>query len=102
QDGDRFWKIPECYVRGNTIKYLRLPEDVLGLVKEDVNERPTRSGPPSRRPYRGRGDGGRGGHAGGRSGDNRKGGGGGNRGGHQGSRGGGRGGQQGGQFRQGR
>jgi len=34
---------------------------VLGLVKEDANERPTRSGPPSRRPFRGRGDGGRGG-----------------------------------------
>ena len=61
QDGDRFWKIPECYVRGNTIKYLRLPEDVLALVKEDVNEKPTRSGPPTRRPFRGRGDGGRGG-----------------------------------------
>ncbi len=48
-------------MRGNTIKYLRLPEDVLALVKEDVNEKPTRSGPPSRRPFRGRGDGGRGG-----------------------------------------
>ncbi len=61
KDGDRFWKIPECYIRGNTIKYLRLPEDILGLVKEDTNERSTRSGPPTRRPFRGRGDGGRGG-----------------------------------------
>jgi len=97
-----------------------LPEDVLGLVKEDVNEKPTRSGPSSRRPFRGRGDGGRGGKIesinknlfiyfsligyggrGGGSGDHRRGGGGG-RGGHQGSRGGGRGGQQGGQLRQGR
>ncbi|CAF1334657.1 unnamed protein product [Adineta steineri] len=106
RDGDRFWKIPECYIRGNTIKYLRLPEDVLALVKEDVNEKPSRSGPPSRRPFRGRGDGGRGGHggrSGGPGGDNRRGGGGGgNRGGHQGSRGGGRGGQQGGQLRQAR
>ncbi|CAF1475346.1 unnamed protein product [Adineta steineri] len=106
RDGDRFWKIPECYIRGNTIKYLRLPEDVLALVKEDVNEKPSRSGPPSRRPFRGRGDGGRGGHggrSGGSGGDNRRGGGGGgNRGGHQGSRGGGRGGQQGGQLRQAR
>ncbi|CAF0920723.1 unnamed protein product [Rotaria sordida] len=105
RDGDRFWKIPECYIRGNTIKYLRLPEDVLGLVKEDTNEKPTRSGPPTRRPFRGRGDGGRGGHGGrsaGSGGDHRKGGGGGGRGGHQGSRGGGRGGQQGGQLRQGR
>jgi len=30
-------------------------------VKEDTNERSTRSGPPTRRPFRGRGDGGRGG-----------------------------------------
>lgn len=128
KDGDRFWKIAECYIRGNTIKYLRLPEDILGLVKEDINEKPSRSGPPPRRPFRGRNDGGRGGKfkrlfiiflyfefilighgnrtggGGGGGGDrnNYKGGGGG-RGGHQGSRGGGRGGgQQGGQFRQGR
>jgi hypothetical protein len=95
---------------------------VLGLVKEDANERQTRSGPPSRRPFRGRGDGGRGnikvrsivhdlfsftsigqGGRGGGAGDHRRGGGGGGgggggRGGHQGARGGGR----GGQFRQGR
>jgi len=62
EDGNQFWKIPECYIRGNTIKYLRLPEDVLGLVKEDINEKPTRSGPSTRRPFRGRGDGGRGGN----------------------------------------
>ncbi len=34
---------------------------MLALVKEDINEKPTRSGPTSRRPFRGRGDGGRGG-----------------------------------------
>ncbi|MBA0583266.1 hypothetical protein Gorai_014131, partial [Gossypium raimondii] len=22
KDGDRFWRMPECYIRGNTIKYL--------------------------------------------------------------------------------
>lgn len=31
------------------------------MVKEDVNEKPSRSGPATRRPFRGRGDGGRGG-----------------------------------------
>ena len=31
QDGDRFWSISECYIRGNTIKYLRVPEKV-GVV----------------------------------------------------------------------
>eukprot|EP01035_Chromulina_nebulosa_P017046 gene17046-22555_t len=34
RDGDRFWKMPECYIRGNTIKYLRIPEEVIDLVPE--------------------------------------------------------------------
>eukprot|EP00878_Enallax_costatus_P037856 GHUV01042913.1.p1 GENE.GHUV01042913.1~~GHUV01042913.1.p1 ORF type:complete len:162 (-),score=40.87 GHUV01042913.1:11-496(-) len=28
QDGDRFWRMPEVYIRGNTLKYLRVPEEV--------------------------------------------------------------------------
>lgn len=28
QDGERFWKMPDCYVRGNNVKYFRLPDDV--------------------------------------------------------------------------
>ncbi|CAN0055778.1 unnamed protein product [Heterosigma akashiwo] len=28
RDGDRFWHLPECYVRGNSIKYLRIPDEV--------------------------------------------------------------------------
>ena len=24
KNGDRFWRISECYVRGNTVKYLRI------------------------------------------------------------------------------
>jgi U6 snRNA-associated Sm-like protein LSm4 len=35
RDGDRFWKIPECYIRGNSIKYLRIPDEVLDLVSEE-------------------------------------------------------------------
>eukprot|EP00438_Fugacium_kawagutii_P006331 Skav213286 [mRNA] locus=scaffold2236:78191:78950:- [translate_table: standard] len=31
RDGERFWKIPECYVRGNSIKYLRLPDEAAAL-----------------------------------------------------------------------
>ena len=23
RDGDKFWRMPECYIRGSTIKYLR-------------------------------------------------------------------------------
>ena len=36
QDGDKFWRMPECYVRGSTIKYLRIPDEVIDLVKEEV------------------------------------------------------------------
>ncbi|KAL5983773.1 hypothetical protein ACLOJK_017864 [Asimina triloba] len=28
KDGDRFWRMPECYIRGNTIKYLRVPDEI--------------------------------------------------------------------------
>ncbi|CAD5214581.1 unnamed protein product [Bursaphelenchus xylophilus] len=38
KDGDRFLKIPEVYVRGATIKYLRIPETVVDLVKDEVKE----------------------------------------------------------------
>ncbi|KAI5123830.1 hypothetical protein M0805_009122 [Coniferiporia weirii] len=34
-DADRFWKHKECYIRGSTIKYLRVPETLLDKVKED-------------------------------------------------------------------
>jgi U6 snRNA-associated Sm-like protein LSm4 len=39
QDGDRFWKIPEIYIRGSTVKYLRIPEEVVDLVTEEDLER---------------------------------------------------------------
>ena len=35
KDGDRFWKIPECYIRGNSIKYLRIPDEVISMVPEE-------------------------------------------------------------------
>jgi len=38
RDGDRFWRMPEVYVRGSTIKYLRIPDEVLDMVKEEVKE----------------------------------------------------------------
>lgn len=28
QDGDRFFRMPEVYIRGNTIKYVRVPDEV--------------------------------------------------------------------------
>lgn len=53
QDGDRFWRLPEAYVRGNTIKYLRVPDEVLDKAKESDLRR------ADKRPmgYRGRGRG---------------------------------------------
>ncbi|RHY95723.1 hypothetical protein DYB37_005524 [Aphanomyces astaci] len=35
KDGDRFWKLPECYIRGNTIKYIRIPDEILDMVVEE-------------------------------------------------------------------
>ncbi|VDP69196.1 unnamed protein product [Schistosoma mattheei] len=28
--------MPECYIRGSIIKYLRIPDDVIDKVKEDL------------------------------------------------------------------
>lgn len=38
RDGDHFWKMPECYIRGSTIKYLRIPDEVIDMVKEESNK----------------------------------------------------------------
>ena len=35
KDGDRFWRMANCYVRGNTIKYICVPDEVIGLVQEE-------------------------------------------------------------------
>ncbi|ORZ25934.1 hypothetical protein BCR42DRAFT_401240 [Absidia repens] len=52
-DGDRFWRLPECYIRGNTIKYLNVPEEIVDMVKEEESRQRQM---------------GRGGHRGGRGG----------------------------------
>lgn len=43
QDGDKFWRMNECYIRGSTIKYLRIPDEVIDLVKEDVQAKTRRA-----------------------------------------------------------
>ena len=30
--------MPECYIRGSTIKYLRIPDEVIDMVKEEVQK----------------------------------------------------------------
>lgn len=66
-DGNRFWKLAETFIRGSTIKFVRLPEEVMDNAKE-LNKRPQG---PRRGGQRGRGRGGRGGRGvrGGRDGD---------------------------------
>jgi U6 snRNA-associated Sm-like protein LSm4 len=55
KDGDRFWRMANCYVRGNTIKYICVPDEVIGLVEEE-NLKKQRERPMG---GRGRGRGGR-------------------------------------------
>ena len=44
QDGDRFWRMPEAYIRGNTIKYLRVPDEVIDKVRDDSYNRAGNTG----------------------------------------------------------
>ncbi|GIL89981.1 hypothetical protein Vretimale_20049 [Volvox reticuliferus] len=61
KDGQRFFKMPEAYIRGNTIKYVSVPEEVIGKVQEENLKR------DEKRPaVSGRGRGGRGWAVGGR------------------------------------
>jgi U6 snRNA-associated Sm-like protein LSm4 len=84
-DGNRFYRLPETYIRGNNIKFLRVQDNVIDQVREqqqkEMNERSATRGIP-----------GRGGFGGGRGGQGFRGG----RGGDRGGRGGGRGGRGGG------
>lgn len=78
-DGDKFFRLPEVYVKGNNIKYLRVPDEIIDVVKEQ-QQRDQSSG------YRG-GRGGQKGDYGGRGGDRGRGGRGGGRGRGRGGRG---------------
>ncbi|TGZ45861.1 U6 snRNA-associated Sm-like protein LSm4 [Temnothorax longispinosus] len=62
RDGDKFWRMPECYIRGSTIKYLRIPDEVIDMVKEDIQMKSRGRGEMKGRGQnqRGRGGGGRG------------------------------------------
>ena len=35
KDGDRFWRVRECYIRGNTVKYMRVQEQVMDKAVEE-------------------------------------------------------------------
>ncbi|EMC96805.1 hypothetical protein BAUCODRAFT_122769 [Baudoinia panamericana UAMH 10762] len=68
-EGDKFFRLPECYVRGNNIKYLRVPDEIVDIVKDQQqsqqSQRGGRGGMQHRGDHGGRGDrGGRGGRGG--------------------------------------
>lgn len=52
-NGDAFMKIPEIYVRGTQIKYLRLPDDVMDKAKEQnlMNQENRNRNNPKRRGF---------------------------------------------------
>ncbi|KAK0388635.1 hypothetical protein NLU13_4878 [Sarocladium strictum] len=77
-DGDKFVRLPEVYVKGNNIKYLTVPEEIIDIVTENQknnqgNFRGGRGGGQSRGDHGGRGGGdrGRGGRGGNRGGRGR-------------------------------
>lgn len=62
QNGDKFSKMPECYIRGSTITFIRIPDEVIDMVKDDAVQK-----------AKGHGDlKGRGGPSGGRGGNGGK------------------------------
>ncbi|KAI9663082.1 MAG: RNA processing protein [Bathelium mastoideum] len=70
-EGDKFFRLPEAYVRGSNIKYLRVPDEIIDLVKEQQqNQQAARGGRGGQQQQRGglpgRGDRGRGVGRGGR------------------------------------
>lgn len=40
RDGDKFWKIPSCYIRGNSIRYLCMQDEILDSVPEEPDPEP--------------------------------------------------------------
>ncbi|KAK2745718.1 RNA processing protein [Myotisia sp. PD_48] len=54
-EGDRFFRLAEVYVRGNNIKYLRVPEEVVELARDQQQTQQSSRG----RGDRSRGDSGR-------------------------------------------
>lgn len=76
-EGDKFVRLPEVYVKGNNIKYLRVPDDVIDIAREQQHNqhgghRGGRGGGQNRGEYGGRG--GRGGRGGGDRGGHQRGG----------------------------
>ena len=53
-NADKFWKIKECFIRGNTIKYLRVPEEIAEKVRihaEKKRQRNFNQSEPTKKPF---------------------------------------------------
>jgi U6 snRNA-associated Sm-like protein LSm4 len=75
RDGDRFWKLAEVTIRGNNIKYLRIPEEVIDMVPVEEETSGSKGKGGGYGGGRGAGEGrGKGGGKGGGKGDGGKGG----------------------------
>ena len=59
KDGDRFWRVPDCYIRGNNIKFIRVPEEVVDLAARENTEQRSFQRPEGgqQRPFGGKGKG---------------------------------------------
>ncbi|KAI9683408.1 MAG: Telomerase protein component 1 [Trizodia sp. TS-e1964] len=67
-EGDKFFRLAEVYIRGSNIKYLRVPDEIIELVKDQQqsqssSNRGARGGGPQRGDHSSRGDRSRGGRA---------------------------------------
>jgi U6 snRNA-associated Sm-like protein LSm4 len=45
-DGDRFWKLSECFIRGTTIKYIRISDEVMEKSKAEQKRQRSQHKPP--------------------------------------------------------
>lgn len=52
--------MPECYIRGSTIKYLRIPDEIIDMVKEEVVSKGRGRGGTQQNKLQGKGRGGAG------------------------------------------
>lgn len=50
--------MPECYIRGSTIKYLRIPDEIIDMVKEEVVSKGRGRGGTQQNKMQGKGRGG--------------------------------------------
>lgn len=50
--------MPECYIRGSTIKYLRIPDEIIDMVKEEVVSKGRGRGGAQQNKQQGKGRGG--------------------------------------------